>query len=648
MLRASDEQRAGLLLQDMALCRLWHEAGQHGQLVEGFDQIPRILSRWRSEVQPRQDATQGRRHELLLRELIGVLLDDGADALEDEEAGLLHAARAIALEGGGDCYTRLLELTQPHADALEARSHRPPPGLPLLSERYTVLIGEELRRLPSKATRFLAGIEIHANGPVRKAATNTRVIGDIPDNCTLVVEGEHACSIDGYVLGRVLARRDCEVRGNIAGVVVVVEGNIRARGIINNAFVVTKLGAIACENAQGPKLMFAGRSIDVRANAMLGTYITRTFKAAKEVRGAMVQVSDRAESEYFRSLGNSDTTIVLRRELSCEDYGEMTGGDLRKLLSSAYRLRRLLHNYEHLAVQARREAEHSAQAMLMFLFGGGESKRALDELVAARKRMDVLERVRCNVLSLLDGVQEGLAVSMLGDEEADSDLPMLDVDDEASAEELRAENEKLARLRQSMLGGRMTRRQTEELLEQARAKLAELRAETERLAGIAAAKEREIQGSAQYQKLFAASKEATKLQVLQRVLPALRKQPEDSPGGKRLRTPFTVRGLRTIERRLLQARQLEEHVDSYRRDFRAVTERLGKEFQIQVLENPDDENRSTYVNGRFEEGIRIYLDVLPEEPAKVSPDAVIITPEDDGGIRMYLRAKDGTRFHTDV
>jgi hypothetical protein len=648
VVRASDEQLAALLLQDMALCRLSHTSGQHGQWLDGFDDIPRRIAWWRTNVRPRDEATQGRRHERLLRRTTETLLLDGTGALDDEEAALLHAARAIALDGPAPAYERFEFVTRPHAEALEARARaaRPAPGLPGLSQRLTIIIGDDLRRLPAKATRFLAGIELHANGPVRKSTTDTRVIGDIPDNCTLVVEGEHACAVDGYVLGRLIARRDCEVRGNVAGVVIVVEGDIRARGVINNALVVTKLGGISCANAQGPKLMFAGRGIAIGANAMLGTYITRSLKVDKEVRGAMVQVSERAEAEYFRRLGNSETTIVLRRELSCEDYGEVTGTDLRRLLSAAYRLRRLLHNYEHLAVQSRREAEHSAQALLMFLFGGGEAQRALDELVAARKRMDVLERVRCNVLSLLDGVQEGLALSALETGEADAEVPALEIEDDTFAEELRAENEKIKKLHQTMLGGRLSRRQTEELLEQAREKLADLRVQTDKLAAIAAAKEREIQSSAQYQKLFEASREATKLQVLQRVLPALQKQPSDSPAGKRLRASFTVRALRTIERRIAQARHLEEQVEAFRKDFRAVTERLGKEFQIQVLENPDDESTATLATGRFEEGIRIYLDVLPEEPAKVSPDAVIVTPEDDGDIRMYLRAKDGSRFHT--
>lgn len=133
--------------------------------------------------------------------------------------------------------------------------------------------------------------------------------------------------------------------------------------------------------------------------------------------------------------------------------------------------------------------------------------------------------------------------------------------------------------------------------------------------------------------------------MLNRILPALQSQPPDSLVGKRLRSNFSVLALRNVERAVRRANEFEVKAGENLNNFRAVSDQLGKDYQIRILENPEDEGNAARVTGRFEAGARIYMDDYIENIASAAPDALIITPEDDA-IRTYLRSGAGTRFHT--
>ena len=167
-----------------------------------------------------------------------------------------------------------------------------------------------------------------------------------------------------------------------------------------------------------------------------------------------------------------------------------------------------------------------------------------------------------------------------------------------------------------------------------------------RMAEQVAFEERAMQNLEKYEQILAGSgKNATKLEVLNRILPALQKQPPDSPIGKRLRSSFVVRALRTIERAGRHADEFDAKATEHLTNFRGVSERLGKDFQIRILENPEEGGNVARVTGRFESGARIYMDDYIENLAEAPPDAVVIAPHDDA-VRTYLRSGAGSRFHT--
>lgn len=638
-----------LTLQDIALCRMWYE-GQTRQGVENdsTQAVWRRVTSWIEAPDIPDLNTAGRRHQNLLRMLLDRLVGgDGVEFAPDEITFLYTACDLVERSKADGAFARLKQRLDRHRPAITKRQAQATPTNDVHQlERHIQYAAEsDIRRATVSAIRLLAGIELPCRGPVFRAGNNLRILGDIPDNCTVVVENEGFCSVDGYVMGRILAKSFCEIRHNISGVAIVLHGHIRARGIINNAQVISKMGSVFCINAQGPKLVFAGRSIEVLDRTMLGKFITREMNVAEEVRGSHIEIAGAAQAKQFRHLGMSSVNIVLRRELSCEDYGEVTGDELKQLLSHAYSLRRNARNFRSMEEAAWREANHTAQSILMYIFGGGEIQKRLQGFLHAQRRHTLVSNVVDNLQNILAQAQDGLSDSITDD----SELPPSVADGEDEPEddqELIGAQADTKKLQQSLRVRNLNRTQRTMILEEARLKLTEMLALQRTTAEKMKEEEKSIQHLEQYEQVLSGSGEgATKIDVLNRLLPAMRKQPAESTIGVRLRSNFIARALRTVERAVRHRSEFGEKAEQYLQDFRAVSERLGKDYQIRVLENPESEEESARITGVFESGTRIYMDFYVENMADASRDAVLTTTEDHG-VRTYIRANSGGGFRT--
>ncbi len=645
---ALPEERLGtLLIQDIALCQTWFSAciGNPFEQTRWQPLLQQVRA-WQRRARVPDEKTEGRRHQRVLRDLIDLLGQDPRYHFTGDEALFLKTVLTLVKSSPlAKHYERMIELIAAHAGYLEQRCKERPAagGLPGLARRIQYITEELLPSAPYRETRLLAGIELPSNGPVFSCAGYLRVLGDVPERCTVVVEGEGECSVDGYVLGRVLAKEHCEVRGNIAGVVIVLQGDVRARGIINNAYVVAKRGGVYFRNAQGPRLVFAGREIAMESSKM-GRYVTRTLNVSKDMSGGQVHVAGIAQAAHFRNLGPNDLSVVLRRELCCEDYGEISGEELNRLLSEAYRLRTLAHNLEVMAEMARREAEHNAQSALMYLFGGGEMHKKLVDIAAAQRRINAIDRLRHSLQVLLISAQDGLMRKQA--EIAVPDTEIMNLDGERLIEsELAKEAEEGAAMSSAVNTRCINPVQAARAIADIPKKLKQLARERKTQEKTIAQREKEMQSLGQYEALLkGAGKTTTKLELLLKILPSLKKQPPESPVVTRLGSPFVIMALRNIDRQMRNQREYKQHAGEYRQGFRAVSERLGKDFQIQVLENPDEEQASAKVTGRFERGVKIYMDMYAENELDLLPGSLIRAP---GGneVRTYVRAIQVSRFH---
>lgn len=642
------EDRLGaLLIQEAALCQTWW-AGCMGNTFEQarWQALPQQVRAWQRRARLPEEKTEGRRHQWVLRELIGLLGQDPRHHLNGEEAFFLKTALMLAKSSPlAHRYERLIELISAHGSYLEERckDRGPAGGLPSLARRIQYITEELLPGAPHRETRLLAGIELPASGPVFSCSGHLRILGDVPERCTVVVEGAGMCSVDGYVLGRVLAKEHCEVRGNIAGAVIVLQGDIRARGIINNAYVVAKRGGVYCVNAQGPRLVFASKEIMLES-AKMGRYVTRVLEVIKDLSGGQVHVSELARAGCWRNLGPNDLRVVLRRELCCEDYGEVSGEELNRLLSEAYRFRTMARNLEVMAEMARRESEHNAQSALMYLFGGGEMHKKLVDIAGAQRRIHAIDRLNHSLQVLLVSAQDGLMRKQ--EEIAVPDSEVMELEGDRLIEnELAKETEEGAAMSAALSTRSISPVQASRTIADIGKKLKQLGRERAVQEKMIAQREKEMQSLGQYEALLkGAGNSTTKLELLLKILPGLKKQPPESPVVTRLGSPFVIMALRNIDRQMRNQKEYKQHAEEYRQGFRAVSERLGKDFQIHVLENPDEEERSAKVTGRFEKGVKIYMDMYAENELELLPESLIRTP---GGneVRTYVRGIHVSRFH---
>ncbi len=632
-------------LQDISLCQLWYESQVRQQIDTPITPLVRQrIEAWKQSSETPDVSSAGRRHQRLLRVTLA-RLENTPKGLVADEVAFLHAALTLAETAqNASQQTRFLSRIRPHQDTLLKLLALGAPSSDLHHLEMHIVYASAADILGAETTsvRILAGIEVPSRGPVFKARNHLRILGDVPENCTVVVENEGSCSVDGYVLGRILTKSDCEIRHNISGVAIVLHGDVRARSIINNAFVVSKMGSVFCRNAQGPKLVFAGRSIEVAESTMLGKYITRDMNIGDEARGSHIEIAGEAQARQFRNLGMSNINIVLRRELSCDDFGEISSDGLKKLLSQAYALRRNAHNFKNMSEAAQREADHTAQSVLMYIFGGGEVQKRLQGFLHAQRRHTLATNVVTNLENILERAQDRLYSRCLSDEAESNFNSHEDMEQDS---ELMAAREEAEKFNTSLSSSTLNTMQQSLLLEQVRQKLSDMRGMQREAEEQLREQERSLQHLEKYEQVLAgAGANATKIDVLNRILPAMNKQAPESAMGKRLRSGFVVRALRTVDRAGRHATEFGQKADQYLSDFRAVSERLGKDYQVRVLENPESEEVSARVSGIFDDGIRIYMDVYTENIGDIPKDAVIITERDDG-VRTYIRPKAGGRFH---
>ena len=277
------EEVVKLGVEDVALCSVWLQSSEGGRADPALRRsIEDTVAAWTDGAQSAPLDTEGRRQEPVLRELIGEM--QGARIGRLARAPLAFLCTVLDLiqrVPDPASYGRLFELLSPHDRAMTIRrdSLEPARSLDALFKHVTIVTQKELREAAHRLVKVFAGIEMLCRGPVYTDNGHLKITCDVPEDCILVVE-KGSCNVCGYVMGRVAAKAHCEVRENISGVVVVREGNIRARNLLRNAYVVSKEGNVFCRDAQDPTLVFAGTTLRIRKGVAGGRYTASTIAVA--------------------------------------------------------------------------------------------------------------------------------------------------------------------------------------------------------------------------------------------------------------------------------------------------------------------------------------------------------------------------------
>ena len=204
---ASEENISELLAQDMAIFQTWLEAsGDDSATQERFKAAPQNIARWQQSNIPSNQETEGRRHQILTRILVDTLEADSHQELHrDENAHLSSRYKILQGVHNADQHTRNIEILEPHFHILEKRRNaaQPVAHLPRIAKSIQYATEKDISGAPVRDTRLLAGIELPCRGPVMYYSTNLQIIGDVPENSTVVLKDEGLCCVDGYLMGRI-------------------------------------------------------------------------------------------------------------------------------------------------------------------------------------------------------------------------------------------------------------------------------------------------------------------------------------------------------------------------------------------------------------------------------------------------------------
>ena len=213
-----DDGHTGLFLQDVALCGAWYESYDgNATILRPYNRLPRLIEAWTAHITAQQLNTEGRRHQWLLRDEIDALQDGRLPHMERDELDFIAAVFAIGRRvADPQVFRRVLELLHPFVEDLRTRRETLAllPGMPNVSKMNNVINSADIKRARSRQVGSVAGIAMPGRGPILGARGHVKVLDDVPDNCTLVVENG-SCSVEGFVFGRVAVHHDCDVRENI-------------------------------------------------------------------------------------------------------------------------------------------------------------------------------------------------------------------------------------------------------------------------------------------------------------------------------------------------------------------------------------------------------------------------------------------------
>ena len=655
------DELGSITLQDIAICASWHHSFRDDAAGQRqYEPVLDAVNAWSTRVAVNGVVTEGRRHQWVLRELIDLVEAGNTRFLAWDELDLLLTALELGRSNSRpELFERIVRLLEKHAPALAERHGRMSvtPRLPAVSTRLHVVTEQDIEGAKPREIALFAGLNIQGRGPVLiHRSGHLRVLGSVPENCTLVIE-EGSCSVDGFVMGKVAASQHCEVRENISGVIVVRQGNIRARNIIVHAYVVSKWGGVHCRQSEAPDLVFGGQEIVIEQSALNGRYLAPLIRVEGEVFGGVFMVTQSLTAARFRCSDARPLSIVLKTELSCQDYGEEPSPDATKLLAQAAGLRRRLAALQARIEYTQGEAEHAARNAIVYLTGKeqlhpiaermGEAEHRLAQVNRIRTVLQTLARIAEDRLDRLERIH-GTTLKESSDAADDSASNLDDLSSDFAqleseggfAHDIHQELADIANLRARLVGPSGDVRKMSAALQLIRDRLAAWDKESvELMASIA---KYEVELHEVFSGRTGARSEADVLptvNLLKQLLAAVRSRSSspDDAYARRLQSTFIQMSLRTVGSRMDRLKQLFESLDELRGQIRALADTLRKDYQIAVPVD-DDNAIPPRVAGRFETGVKVYADSYLLNDPSPPKGSMLETVTSGDAARAYIRA----------
>ncbi|GMW02006.1 MAG: hypothetical protein AMXMBFR84_31420 [Candidatus Hydrogenedentota bacterium] len=644
-------------LQDVAVSFAWYNSYPPDSAeFTKWSVIPSRVETWIAATRTETAPTEGRRHQWVIRDLADVLRDAGATRLETDELNFLAVVYELAERASaGGAFDRIRSLLSEYIAAIRlCLANEPPvqPGLPSLGKRLHVVSEADLQSAKLRDIQVFAGLPIPHRGPVyANRSGHVKVLGSVPEECMLVVENG-SCSVDGFIMGKLAVTRHCEVRENISGVVVTRMGDVRARNIIMPAVVVSKWGRIHCRRAEFPDRVFAGKEIHVEENVVMGRYFSPAIRVRGEIQGGEFHLSRLIAASQFRATDTRPLSIVIKRELTCSDYGEEPGPEAVKLITQGIRLRRQLANLVDARIHANQEAERNAKLAVIYLCGGESNHPIADRIHECESRIVQMQRVLSGLKNLRIAAEDRL--------ERLSRFPGATVPHAALSDMIEQNQANLEAVRQELSVLESFEKMDLDLHEEVKALtemrnaltlpqrdpthvvtlMAEIWEHITRWAQEFKALESKIRDyETQLQDILGENAAAagekpdsiSHAAVLKRLLTVVRERGNraDDPLVRRFKTGFVRVATRNVTSSLERAHAVGQEISACQDELQRVSKRLREEFQLSIGDEGEKEH-PIRISGRFASGVKIYADPYSFS-ARVASGHGVLNVRDSGG-----------------
>jgi hypothetical protein len=279
----------------------------------------------------------------------------------------------------------------------------------------------------------------------------------------------------------------------------------------------------------------------------------------------------------------------------------------------------------------------------MFLLGADETSRIAEEIIAAQRRLEILNRIILGLRALYSEAEAGEDEAS-GESEATSPSVLDRIDSEISPmigetaddDTVRAMYRDLTTTRGQIGQHRAKSALLKATLDEIHAKIERCRSEAERLREsirhaletlARTARVRDVLGDTPASK--------SKVLTFHRVLERARTEARDAPLRMRAASAFITTMSRTIEKRIADAKRLKFETDSLRREFEEAQRHVWSLYQMRIDED-DGIDRSITVEGAFEGDVRMFIDprFMSRTETVAVESAFIPSPSNDGRVRF--------------
>ncbi len=635
------DQLSRVRLEEIAVCAALGSSTTYSR------QLAQLVMQWQSAPHDERPHTCGQRQQLLLRTVIDLLLSRGADGLSWDEAACLCETFDLGAhhQPHGE---RLRSLLEPHIQSLRVRRERTSQssGLSMLETRCRIIFPDQLMQSPRRQTTLFPGQPRPPQGPALELAGPVRLIGAIPDDCTLVVTSG-PCSVDGYVLGCLAAAGGCDISENIAGSVVASSGSVRCRNIIEKAFVVAKAGSVRFVQAMHPRLVFAGRRITASDSISRGLFYGADIESTGIVRGGTFHVTGRMTAARFTPEDAFPLNVVLRTSISFEEYGELLGPEALHLRARAAALRRKLVHLGNAVRATQADAEHAASTIVLRAFSDLRLMNVLEDRGRTARRVAILNRLIGALQELYAGAEEALAKNEQIPDELTAGTAFTDIEqdlDELSQEapaeaEAAPEHDQVRALYERLGWTRNDRSAMLGVLGQLRDQMETWIVERQKLNAQLERLNREINSAVPEAGLevlaqTAESSREPKLAALQRKIITLKNSPPSPEVQRKLQAPLVQIMFNMMQRRIQRLNELSATIKACKAELSDVNRELQAKYR---LGETITETLPATVSGTFASGVRIYHDAYLIDAHNPPAGAVLKTPDSGDDVVTYQR-----------